>query len=59
MYSRRRHVLNPDTRVGSGVTRWSQTIGALVHAGDPCCMVTRLTAARGAPRALKFDEIIF
>ena len=28
-----------DTRMGSGVTRWSQTIGVLLQAGDPCCMV--------------------
>jgi hypothetical protein len=55
--SRKRHVLNTDTQVGSGVTRWSQTIGVLLQAGDPCCMVTGLTAACGAPRALKFDEI--
>jgi hypothetical protein len=52
-------VLNPDTQVGSGVTRWSQTIGVLLQAGDPCCMVPRLTAARSAPRALKFDETFF
>jgi hypothetical protein len=33
------YVLNPNTRIGSEVTRRSQTIGVLLHAGDPCCMV--------------------
>jgi hypothetical protein len=43
--SRRRHVLNPDTRIvteygiGSVGTRWGQTIGVLLQVGDPCWTV--------------------
>ena len=52
--SRRRHVLNPDTRIGSGVTRWSQTIGVLLQAvlaglqGAPDSVTVMKCGTRGA-----------
>ena len=57
--SRRRHVLNPDTRVGSGVTRWSQTIGVLM-AKEEAQKATEEAAAEEDPsrkRALLLEAL--